>query len=397
MRLLILCFFIPAIGLCQTTINAEQFFVLGLSSFEQTKKPVPEKVVFPWIDKYEFRTETRDFDVEQQEYTIRLSPSSAKVRNAQKALYNEWKNAPDFEGQEIFCDLKLSLHLDWLTFYILKEKQSLLDDWTVLLKDKQTIYEKMMATYAFDVEKMVKLRTDKSNLDIARNKQNIEWNYLLQKYNMQDVEMDFNDFITVETILAQLTENNPFPKTFEIIDVEAEYKKTLLNKEIELELSEKKKTIDFLQFRYNGPHSDPLEERLSVGLGVQLFNSGSKKLKLYELQIEQEELRRETERKMQERKANLNDLRDELEKDISIFFHLEELMQAERRQLQNLSRRIAQKEGTSPILLLDIEERHLLMKMEALKQKEDLLKDYIKYVRQSGKMCDTNSANFLTQ
>ena len=72
-------------------------------------------------------------------------------------------------------------------------------------------------------------------------------------------------------------------------------------------------------------------------------------------------------------------------------------MQAERRQLQSLSRRIAQKEGTSPILLLDIEERHITMKMEVLKQKEKLFKDYIKLVRQSGRMCDSDAINFLAK
>ena len=371
--------------------------MLGLSSFEQDEKSVPEKVNFPWIDKYELRTETRDFDFEEQEYTVRISPSSAKIRNAQKVLYNEWKNAPDFEGQKIFCDYLFSLHFDWLAFYIIKENQSVLDELIILLNDKKTIYEKMMTTYEFDLEKMVKLQTDKSDLEIAKHKLDLEWDYLLKKYNIQDVEIDLTGFITVETILEQLTNDLLFSNTSELVDVESEYKKALLNKEIELELSEQKQVADFLQFRYNGPHSDALEERLSVGLGFQLSNLGSRKLKLHELQIEQEELDREAERTIQEKKANLQALEDKLEKGISIFFHFQEIMKAERTQLQNLSSRITQKEGTSPLLLLEIEERHLSMKIKSLRQEEDLLKDYLECLRQSGKMCEPDAVNFLTQ
>ena len=41
----------------------------------------------PWIQELEFRTETNDFILKQQEYTVRVSPNTKRQRNAQMAFY----------------------------------------------------------------------------------------------------------------------------------------------------------------------------------------------------------------------------------------------------------------------------------------------------------------------
>ena len=397
MRLLIFCLFLPSICLSQQSINAEQFFALGLSDYQETEKLAVEKVNFSWIDQYEFRMETRDFDLDQQEYTFRLSPSTAKIRNAQKAFYEEMVKTPDFDRQEIYCDLVLSLHLDWLSLFILNEHQGILDDLVVILTDKQSIYEKMAGTYEFDLEKLVKLQTERSDIDISINKLKLEQNYLLNKYNIHNLAIDFSEFTTVEAILKYLTNNILSLNESEMIDPETEHKKQLLLKEIELESSEEKQLVDFVQLKYNGPHSDALQERLSVGLGFQLSNSGSKKLKMQELQIEQEELKRKSEREIQEKQMKLIALEDKLQSDIQAFFYFQKIMQEERAELEKLSSKASQKEGTSPLFLLDIEERHLSMEIKSLNKKEDLLKDYLKYLHQSDKMCPPTFVNYLAQ
>lgn len=398
MRLFIFFLLLPSICLAQQTINAEQFFALGLSGLEQVAKPNGRKVRFPWIDQYEFRTETRDFDLDKQEYTFRVSPSTAKIRKAQKAFYEELKNAPALEEQEIYCDLLLSLHIDWLSLFMLNEHKSVWHERAVILQDKQTLYDKMGGTDDFDPEKLVKLQTEKSDIEIELNKIELEWDYLLNQYSMQDQEIDFGDFTTVEAISAYLT-NTILPAKDEsgFVDSETAYKKQLLIKEIELESSENKQLIDFVQLKYNGPHSDDWQERLSIGLGFQLSKSGSQKLKMQELQIEQEELNRQAERLIQEKQEKLNTLENKLQSDMQAFFHFQKTMQEERTQLQDLSSKISQKEGTSPLLLLDIEERHLSMTIKLLNKKEDLLRDYLKYLHQSGKMCQADVVNYLNR
>jgi hypothetical protein len=335
--------------------------------------------------------------MDKQEYTFRLSPSTAKIRHAQKAFYEEMMNAPDFDGQEIYCDLILSLHIDWLSLFILDKNRSALDELEVILSDKQTIYERMVGTYEFEPEKLVNLQTEMSDIEIARNKLKLELDYLLNKYNLQNQELDFSDFITVEAISEYLENNLISLNEFEYVDLESEYKNQLLIKEMELETSEKKQLVDFVQLKYNGPHTDDLQERLSVGLGFQLSNSGSQKLKMQELQIEQEELNRKSERRIKEKQAKLIILENKLLTDIQAFFHFQQTMQEERTLLKNLSNKISEKEGTSPLFLLDIEERHVDTKIKSLNKKEDLIKDYLKYLYQSDKVCQSDFSNFLAK
>jgi hypothetical protein len=394
MRLLIFFLLLPSICFLQETIDTELFFTLGLANFQKDEQPIREEINFPLIDEYEFRTETRDFNFNEQEYTVRLSPSSPKIRNAQKAYYEELKNAPDFDGQKMLCDLKLSLHIDWLSLFALNENQSILNELLIVLNDKQSIYEKMIGSYEFDPDRLVKLQTEKSDIEIALSKITLEQEYLLKKHKIENQKIDFSNFITVEVISEYLS--NTRPNQSKIVDLKSAYKKQLLRKEIELESSEKKKIIDFVQIKYNGPHSDALQERLSIGLGFQWSNSGNDKLKMQELQIEMEELNRKSARNIQEKKEKLTILKNKLQRDIEVFFNFQKIMEEEKEELQNLSNSIAQKESASPILLLDIKKRHLLMRVKFLNKKESLIKDYLKYLEQADKMCQPEKINYLS-
>lgn len=396
MRLLIFYLLLPSICFSQSSIDAEQFFDFGKSQFEQSEKSELEPLYFPWINQYELRTESRDFDFDSQEYTFRLSPSTGKIRKAQKAYYEQMKNAPDFEGQENYCDLLLTLHIDWLNLFILQEQRNIKDELVAILNDQQTIYERMVGTLEFDPQKLIKLQTDRSDSKIGINKLVLEQAALLNKYNIQNKVIDYGGFATIESISenlerAALYKVNPA----ELMDLEIAHKKELLLKEIELESAEKKQLIDFAQIKYTGPHSDALQERVSVGLGFQFSNDGSDKLKMQKLKLEKEELNRKSEWDIQEKKEKLNMLEYSLQQDIQAYFDFQEIREEERIQLKSLGEKIAQKEGVSPLFLLEIAERNLYMKDKSLNKKEDIIKTYLKYLKQSGDMCQSAFVNYL--
>lgn len=397
MRLFILFMLVPTLCLSQESINADQFFLQGLSTFERTDRPIREKVYFPWVDQYEVRTETRDFDFNSQEYSIRVSPSTGRIRNAQKAYYEGLINTPDFDEQEIYCDLVTSLHEDWLTLFILTENQKLLEDLQVILQDKQTIYERMVGTYEFEVEKLVKLQTQKNDLSITLNEIELQKRRILEKYGMIIQEIDFGDFITVEQLFAYLSQNHFSRNSALLIDQETEYEMQLLQREIDLEASENRQLIDFVQVKYTGPHTDLLRERVSVGLGFQLANSGNRRLKMQELQIEQEELWRKSEREFQEQQTKLTELEHQLGADFDSYFHIEKIMLQEREDFLSMSASMTQNQGTSPLFLLEIEERHLSMQLKSIQALQTLYLDYIKYLEESMIFCQTEYKNFLSQ
>ncbi|MEL6671174.1 MAG: hypothetical protein AAFR61_03250 [Bacteroidota bacterium] len=396
MRLILFCLFIPSLCLAQQPINAEQFFLRGLEKEAPADQVMDQKISFPWIDEVEVRTETDEFDFDRQEYLLRLSPSTAGIRKAQKSLYQELKNAPDIEGQEIYCDRVLALHVDWLTLYILRERENKLEEQAAILRDKQTIYERMAGTLEFDPKKLLNLQTEKSDMQLAQNKLRLEWAYILNKYDLQGQEIAFGEFATVETIAAFLEDSLLSDQSgFTWVDVETEHKKQLVMKEIALEASEKKRLLDFVQFKYNGPHTDAIQERFTVGLGVQLSNSGNRKLKMQELYIEKDELVRKAEREQKEKMENIQQLESELLGGIQSFYFFQKTMEEEQINLQKLSSNIAQREGVSPLLLLEIKERQLSMQLKSLNKQEDLLRDYLKYLQEREVLCQAGFVNYL--
>lgn len=395
MRIVLILILFPFLVIAQQTIDADQFLAIGISSFQRIEKTSRKDIKFPWIEQYEFRTETRDFELDQQEYTIRISPSTSKIRKAQKALYQQMKETPDFDSDAVFCDFLLSLQYDWLSLFMHNEQRIVLEQLAIVLDDKQTIYERMAGTFDFDVEKLVKLQTAKSDLAIALNEIYLETNFIQGKYNIINQTLDFNSFVTLETITDEINKLNT--NTTILLDPEIAYEKQLLLKEYALEEAEKKQLIDFAQLRYVGPHSDLFKERLSLGLGVQIPNSGNRKLKMQELQIRQDELDREAERELIEQQARINELKRELRRDMLAFTHFQKTMNEERAQLKNLAEQVIQKEGTSPLFLIDIEERYLSTQMKSLKKKEDLFSNYLELLDQSGKICQQPFVNYLKQ
>lgn len=396
MRVFTLLLLWPSFVLSQSTIDAEQFFAIGLSKFERLGSGIHEEVKFSWVDKYELRTETRDFDLDQQEYSFRLSPSTRKIRNAQKAYYQDLRDAPDFKEQETYCEYLLSLQSDWLALYMIEEHMKALHELSLIMDDKKTIYDRMAGSYDFDVEKLLKVQTEKNDLQIAMNELETKQDYLLSKYNIQNQGIDFGEFIAIEDVTLFLSSSiSPTPS--EMVDLQTEYEKQLLNREIELESSEKDRLIDFVQLKYNGPHSDLLQERVSLGLGFQLSTAGSDKLKMQELQIKQDKLARESKRNMEEKQAKVIALEKKIKSDIEAFSYRTKNLEEEKLQLQDLTNRVTQKEGTSPLFLLDIEERRLSMQIKSLDDKEELLEKYLRYLHQSGKMCHSTFVNYLSR
>ena len=107
------------------------------------------------------------------------------------------------------------------------------------------------------------------------------------------------------------------------------------------------------------------------------------------------ELNQKSERRLKEKETNLNELTDKIELDIKSYNHFQKVKAEEKASLNELSEKIVQQDNVSPLFLLDIKERNLMMELKALEKKEDLLREYLKHVLQSNKMCGNEFTNFL--
>ncbi len=352
-----------------------------------------ETVYFPWIEEYELRTETNDFDWQEQEFVLRLSPSSIKKRNAQKRMYTLLQAKPNVDLRQSYCDKTTEVHADWLSLYIIDEHISLLNQLTKILDDKSKVYEKYIGIYKFDFQKLISLEQNRTELALKDYSLKNERNYIETKYNVKEDKYDFSNFINIENILQHIATDKLFADVGD--QIEDAYKLDMINAEIDLEIAERNQLLDFVQLRYRGPHDDLIKERISLGLGIRLPNSGNRKLKLKELELEQTEVLQEQALDKSEMAFEVEELKQKLKNSIKVYRFYEQKIVEERRTLKHLSEKITAQEGYNPISLLNIEEREISNQIERIELLEDIFFDYLNYLKRSGQICASQLRNYF--
>lgn len=397
---LVLLMFIPGFLQAQLTIDASDFFAVALAESDTlsgvNEDEIGKRIYFPWIESYDLRMRTDEFNVDQNLYTLRITPSTLYKRKAQKALSAHLSQSPDFGGQEAFCDKLSAVYEDWLALYAIQQEGQLLRTLDTVINDRRRIFEKMAGAYDFDFKELLKLQTDESDLGIALHDLSLEEDRLRAAYGLSGTnEFEFTDFIDIGAMLAVL--DVQASDSLSLTYTASQYKKELISKELALEIAESRQVFDFAQVRYEGPHTDLFRERVSLGIGFRIPRSGNSRLKIQELELKQKELDREQTRDAVQREADLYSLRQKLIRDINAFTYYQQTIEAERSQLQNLGTQITKKEGFDPLLLLDIEERHIDTRLKAFRKFEEILSDYLQYMEESGRLCGEMERNFLGQ
>ena len=110
-------------GLAQTTITSSQFLqqqlqkAASLSSSSGALLKAPSIFNPSWIDEIDIRTETRDFDLESQQYLVRISPTTKKIRTAQKQLMSSIRKEAKYADENIHKDIIDNAYGTWLDAY----------------------------------------------------------------------------------------------------------------------------------------------------------------------------------------------------------------------------------------------------------------------------------------
>ena len=380
----------PVLAFSQPVIDANAFFEAALSLQEPEEASATKGRYFPWVETFDLRTETRDFDFGQQEYTFRLSPSSPGKRKAQRALYDHLNKGHQLEVQENNCDRLSRIYADWLNLYLIRGRMDILDKQAEILTDKQRIYEKMAGAYDFEFRKIIQLHTDRSDVAIEQNELQLEQAFLCEQYLLGECVFDFSDFIPIDRVLDWLEAEAPARNRMTHPGIA--YEKEWIQKELALEKAKNRQLFDFVQLRYVGPHENLLSERVHLGIAFRIPNSGARKLKMHELQLQGYESDMEARQYQFETSAAQQQLRLRIR---DYEFYMQTVRQ-ERTQLEQLGDKISRQEGFDPFLLLEIEERQLETREKALRKKEMILLDYLDYLEDTGQMCEMPFVNYLT-
>ena len=347
----------------------------------------------PWIERYEARTETRDFDAGSQEFTLRLLPSTPGKRRAQQTYYAALAAKPDRRSEELACAVTTARYDDWLRLYAAQEELTLVRRLLANNADRQRLLAREIAAQEVDLNRVFTLRTRETDLQLRVEQLGALTTKVLRSYGLEGDSLDFTDLILPTSLLNNRPQATAFAATERTLD--AEYELSLLEKELALEESERRQYIDFVQFQYRGPQAQLFREKFSVGLGFQLQDRGADKIKQRELELDQYELneRLRLERVKQEREV----------KTFSQYTQAWEAAHAtrvrlyleEEQTLTNLSASASSRVPANLNLLLDIAERRVRNEVNLLRERIDLVEEYLDFLVDTEQLCSRPDGGWL--
>lgn len=343
-----------------------------------------------WVEKMEIRTETDEFELNRQEYMLRFTPSTPGIRKAQKNLIKLNNQEASLYVSELRSELMKLLLADFLDIYDLSKQQALHAQLKLILDDQHTVTQRMIRQVDFNPKKLLEIEEDQHKLRLDQFENEAKLNRLLENRKSPD----FNQLIQVEEISTLISQLILKEKSLEE-DEKYMLEKEILDAEIRMEKAEKNRIIDFVQARYSGPHDDIFNERVSVGLGLELPFSGSTKTKMEQLRVEKWKLEQEANMQLQLESFELDKAAEELLLTIQKWKFSKQMLTQSIREFQQLEESSTESEWKSPELLLYKKAQQVERQLDLLSVEKDIYEMYFDILQLVGLTGDDSYIDYL--
>jgi|GEM_PF-5816419 len=256
-----------------------------LVQFDSTQLEVLKNFNYrlPLVRGVEFRSESRNFALRQQQYTLRVKPNSLRAVLANKKVYTSKMDELEIQGRINF-NQELEDRYILLIEYLFNDKlMGAYQVKKIQLQDKLTILKQTVYDVDFDVDDIMKTEDDLfetqtilSNLQESQTYKNT----LLQLMAGKDdrVRLNTDNVMSPDTIANTSIELLNQKENFEILLKESQL--MTIESKMKLDVAESKTFIDFVQAEYRERDVLFLNENISIGFGINLpFFGNARKIK----------------------------------------------------------------------------------------------------------------------
>ena len=294
----VLLLLLPFWNSAQAPISVKNFLA---SSRQQNTLEYQERVAsflentshkMPWIEDVEVRSRSHDFDLAQQEYILRVTPNSPRQRWAQKKYHNSTLRAAYSEKLMLLEETLLDRYEIAANIYFCNELIQAKKAFIPVFQDRINTLEKSGSFSNFDISDLVRTEDDLYELEmeileLENARSALQAIVGIMTQSPDSLLVDKEDFIKIEDIRKVLPELYNFSMEQHPLLQLQKAKIDLLQQEFNVEDAERRNVLDFVESRFEGKPDDLIQERVSIGIGLQLPLRGSDKLKLNELKLEQ--------------------------------------------------------------------------------------------------------------
>ena len=354
--------------------------------YEQNTESTANTYKLPWIEELNVRSETRDWKLRKQSYSLRLRPVSLGERRASSQLYNSWQQELVYLKLDEVYDQVADIHELWIDQDFISRQIELKKQIVALLSDIEKVNTKQSLIDANKLSLLlaVKSRIAKINNSIILDQkrrddklraisEQVQGDYILEADSI-----DVKGYIqsAKESLLAT---NRPYISNSDMLDLQ------VLRNEMELEKAENNRVLDFVSLEYRGPHDNYLEERLSLGMSFNLPFFNGNQLSIAKIKVEQEQEQYKIEKVKQESLAKLTEIKESIFSNVYEYDSYNKLyskIEAENLQLiSNMERQAI----INPSIKLNHRIQVIENKLSLLKIQESIVKNYLEYLKATDK------------
>jgi len=389
---------------CQNLIDVNSILLSTFNDLNvkfQNEKSIKLKTLefnLPLIEKFEFRTETKDFDLRKQEYLFRVSPNSSKSRKTHKSYHESIMYMTDMQYEaEVMksFEMRYKLIIDYI-FTIqeldIRSRQKL------VINDKVKLLNRSISLSSFDIVELIEAQDEA--LGVQRDILGLEKDKLTFLQLIQKIvgDTDIAPLISIKLatvkdikVILDLLISEKRSKHPELEALSAKHYNNMM--EYERESAQSKFSIGYFQAQYGYDPNDSFSKNFSIGLGFDIPIKGSSSIDLNEISIDILESQSSYLKRKEELANSSNATINELQ---SLFLTYDFLTnQLDKGNAEYAINEYVKLGMASPRALLKLKEITLKNEFLALELEEKVTRSFINYIYSTGIIGQKPYRNYL--
>lgn len=352
----------------------------------------------PFVDNYEFRTETDEMELERQRFQFRLEFNSKEERKAYDRILMANRDRYFWLQAQYKQEAKEDRYNAIVDLYFLQREDELMQQEFELLKDKKTVLKKLLdsksdieiADWIGNEDELFNLRLDSIDLEVQRKE--IARTIFGAERSLPRIDVsNFLRLATIKNKLPQLLEEDAKNPDDEIAKAEM----NIADAEYQLEIAEGNKWLNFAQIEYQADDRISFQREVGLGTSITLPSKRNNRAKKNEAALEL--IEKTYENSIQE-EENKRELLFEAAKLRGLFNQLDELNALiEGQKLDEIFTNFENQKIVSPLVLISIKRSILKNKKKQLNLEKDIYDSYINVLSRIGAFVNQPETNYLSE
>jgi len=391
--LILVLLLLPLSSSAQERIDGKAFLRILTNDVSKDKAGTVNTRI-PWIEGYDIRSETREFEFKEQEYIFRITPNSIRKIKAQKRFLKHLQSKPNFDFLEYQCDKVELAHEAWLELFFLSKELDILNDMSDVQERLEILFQKKKNSLDFESKELLEMEIDKRDLSYEIMELVQEIKGIKSIFDLDKSELDFSTIVELDEVMIR-SEDIFYGR--DLFKDEKIYEINLNENEVQINKAEKKQLFDFFQMRYVGPHDDRFRERFSLELGLNLETSGNQKIKMQELRVKKEELETKIQLREKVKSESIELIKQKITDASIIYSNISTGFDEEKAELNKLKNQFLRSDKTEAVLILAIDNRLVKQKLKLLKKEKDIYFLYLDLINNAEFYCKKPYDFYITK